>query len=138
MLSLLLPVDGSGGSDRAVHVAIKLYRDVAPVRIHLLHVLAPDDGIALQSTRFSEAGEKPGDSNRCLSSARSLLDEAEIPYVSHVRGGFVPAAIVEHGRVTHCDVIVMGTRGMGTTDALLGSIARQVIQLADIPVTLVK
>ena len=34
--------------------------------------------------------------------------------------------------------IVMGTRGMGSTEALLGSIARQVVQLSDVPVTLVK
>jgi nucleotide-binding universal stress UspA family protein len=33
---------------------------------------------------------------------------------------------------------VIGTRGMGTTHAILGSIARQVIHLADVPVTLVK
>jgi nucleotide-binding universal stress UspA family protein len=32
----------------------------------------------------------------------------------------------------------MGTRGLGSTGELLGSVARQVITLADVPVTLVK
>jgi nucleotide-binding universal stress UspA family protein len=32
----------------------------------------------------------------------------------------------------------MGTRGMGSTNELLGSVAREVVNLADVPVTLVK
>jgi nucleotide-binding universal stress UspA family protein len=32
----------------------------------------------------------------------------------------------------------MGTRGMGSTGELLGSVARQVVSLAEVPVTLVK
>ena len=139
MLRLLLPVDGSAGSDRAVHVAIKLYRDVTPVRIHLLQVLPQDDGIALDpSPSDGAASRNHGDGNRGLSSARALLDDAGIPYVSDVRSGFVPSAIIEYARLTNCNGIVMGTRGMGSTEALLGSIARQVIQLSDVPVTLVK
>ena len=35
-------------------------------------------------------------------------------------------------------MVIMGTRGMGSTEQPLRSIARQVIQLADLPVTLVK
>jgi nucleotide-binding universal stress UspA family protein len=38
----------------------------------------------------------------------------------------------------NCDAIVMGTRGMGSGGEVVGSIARQVISLCDIPVTLVK
>jgi len=67
-----------------------------------------------------------------------LLDRAEIPYGSEVRTGFVPSTIIQYARTMDCNGIVMGTRGMGTTEALLGSIARQVIYLADVPVTLVK
>ena len=75
MLRLLLPVDGSSGSDRAVRMAVKLYRDVTPVRIHLLHVLPHDDGIALDPSPSDGAASKnPGDGNRGLSSARALLD----------------------------------------------------------------
>ena len=39
----------------------------------------------------------------------------------------------------NCDGIVMGTRGLGAAaGALLGSVASQVVHLADVPVTLVK
>ena len=147
MLTLLVPVDGSSGSDRAVELVIKLHRDVTPVRIRLLHVLPPNDGIAVDSTRalvgpdkdpLIGPDEEPADGKLALSSARALLDRAEIPYGSEVRTGFVPSTIIQYARTMDCNGIVMGTRGMGTTEALLGSIARQVIYLADVPVTLVK
>jgi nucleotide-binding universal stress UspA family protein len=139
MLTLLVPVDGSPGSDRAVELVIKLHRDVTPVRIRLLHVLPPNDGIAVDSTRpLVGSDEEPADGKLALSSARALLDRAEIPYGSEVRTGFVPSTIVQYARTMACNGIVMGTRGMRTTEALLGSIARQVIYLADVPVTLVK
>ena len=147
MLTLLVPVDGSPGSDRAVELVIKLHRDVTPVRIRLLHVLPPNDGIAVDSTRplvgpdkdpLIGPDEEPADGKLALSSARALLDRAEIPYGSEVRTGFVSSTIIQYARSIDCNGIVMGTRGMGTTEALLGSIARQVIYLADVPVTLVK
>jgi nucleotide-binding universal stress UspA family protein len=139
VLTLLIPVDGSPGSDHAVELVIKLYRQLMPIDIRLLHVLPPDDGVRLDSARGQGApAATPDDGDRALSSARALLDREKIPYASEVRSGFVPSTIVHHGRAVGCHGIVMGTRGMGTTDALLGSIVRQVIHLADVPVTLVK
>ena len=139
MLTLLLAVDGSSASDGAVNWVIKVYREVAPVRVHVLHVLPPEDGIGPRSTRpRAGSSQAQGDGERGLSSARALLDHADIPFVSDVRTGFVPSTIVQYGRLMECHGIVMGTRGMGSTDALLGSIARQVIHFSDVPVTLVK
>ena len=139
MLTLLLPVDGSPGSNHAVEFAIKLYREVAPIDIRLLHVVTVDDGVGLDPME-REAGSDAGLENgiRTLSSARAILDRELIPYASEVRRGFAPATIIQYAATTACDGIIMGTSGMGTTDALLGSIARQVIRLSDVPVTLVK
>lgn len=139
MLTLLLAVDGSPASDRAVNWIIKVYREVTPVRVHLLHVSQPEDGVGLQSTRpHADSNQDPSHGERGLSSARALLNHADIPYMSDVRTGFVPSTIVQYGRQMECNGIVIGTRGMGSTDALLGSIARQVIHFSDVPVTLVK
>lgn len=139
MLTLLIPVDGSAGSNHAVELVIKLYRQAMPLEVRLLHVLAPDDGIESAPARAQAAlAAGRDDGSRGLSSARALLDRENIPYASEIRSGFVPSTIVDYGRSVACDGIVMGTRGMGTTEALLGSIVRQVIHLADVPVTLVK
>jgi nucleotide-binding universal stress UspA family protein len=138
MLRLLLPVDGSPESDRAVNFAIKLHRNVAPIAIHLLHVLPHDDGIPVQSRQADGGSSDDSDDADGLSSARRLLDEAGISYVSDVKSGFVPSTIMRYASMAGCDVIMMGTRGMGSTGTLLGSIARQIVQLTDVPVTLVK
>ena len=42
MISILLPVDGSEGSDRALRTVIKLYKRLAPVEIRLLPVEVSD------------------------------------------------------------------------------------------------
>jgi nucleotide-binding universal stress UspA family protein len=53
--------------------------------------------------------------------------------------GPVAETIDRIARETQADQIVMGTRGLGRVRGLLlGSVATQVVHLADIPVTLVK
>lgn len=139
MISILLPVDGSEGSARAVRTVIKLYQRLVPVEIRLLHVEVSDGvpehalGGPSSATRdLRESGK------HALAAAQSLLEQADVPCTSEVRKGYVPLVIAEYAKTMNCDAIVMSTRGMGSTGEILGSIARQVIGLADIPVTLVK
>ncbi|HEX6137189.1 MAG TPA: universal stress protein [Casimicrobiaceae bacterium] len=139
MITLLVAVDGSESSARAVHAVINLYRRVVPVDIRLLHVRVVDavpaaalSGPKADPEQAFEAGM------RALRSAQSLLEQAGFGCTSEVRNGYVPAVIVENAKQLHCDAIVMGTRGMGSTADLIGSIARQVISLSELPVMLVK
>ena len=138
MCTILVPVDGSENSDRAVRFLAGLYRKLAPASIHLLHVQAPavletDDAVPRAGTeREAVTGES------ALQSAKALLDSAAIPCTSALEHGYVASTIVRYAADNRCDAIVMGTRGMGSNDELLGSIARQIILLASVPVTLVK
>ena len=139
MTSILLPVDGSASSARAVQTVIKLYRRIVPIEVRLLHVEVSD---AVPATALGEAGHDAAAAfeagKRALQSAQSLLEQAGFACTSDVRRGYVPSVIVEYAKATSCDAIVMGTRGMGTTADVIGSIARQVIGLSELPVTLVK
>jgi len=135
MWKILVPVDGSDGSARAVQHVIQLRTLVTPLDVHLLYVQippapadedTPDPALAAAAVR------------QAMSPAKAMLDAAAIPYASTVASGFVGSTIAAYATGHGCDVIVMGTRGMGSTGQLLGSIARQVIQFADVPVTLVK
>lgn len=135
MWKILVPVDGSDGSARAVQHVIQLRALVAPLDVHLLYVQVPpaptgedtlDPAVAAVAAR------------QAMSPAEAMLDAAAIPYTSAMASGFVGSMIAAYATEHGCDVIVMGTRGMGSTGQLLGSIARQVIQFADVPVTLVK
>ena len=135
MVHVLLPVDGSQASARAAKMVIALYLRLAPVGITLLHVEVAD-GVAderlLPNVAIPARGDDP------LAAAKALLDQAGLPYATETCQGYVASSIVDCAKALNCDAIVMGTRGLGSTGELLGSVARQVITLADVPVTLVK
>jgi nucleotide-binding universal stress UspA family protein len=133
--SILVPVDGSENSSRAVRFAIRLHRGFAPLGIYLLYVRVPSLNIPDDPRRGEPDHAIP---DHALASAKAMLDAAGVPYSSDVARGFVGSTIVAYAREHGCESIVMGTRGMGSTGELLGSIARQVVLLAEVPVTLVK
>jgi nucleotide-binding universal stress UspA family protein len=132
-------VDGSEGSDRAVRLLIGLYKKLAPVEVRVLHVQVPvllaGDALSRQEAVESHSADGGKDA---LRSAQTLLDGAGIPYISEIRRGYVAHEVARYAKDLNCTGIIMGTRGMGTTDEILGSIVRQVVALTSIPVTLVK
>lgn len=138
-LSILLPVDGSESSDRAVRLLIGLYGKLAPKEVRVLHVQVPPV-LAGEALSRQEAGEwdSADKGMDALRSARALLDGAGIPYTSEIRRGYVPQEVARYAEDLKCTGIIMGTRGMGTTDQIFGSVVRQVVALTSIPVTLVK
>lgn len=141
MRKALVPVDGSPNSDRAVRHIITLAGICPSMEILLLNVQPEIDD--WQVRRFLKKEEveameesKGGDA---LQSARALLDAAKVRYTPQVLIGPVAETIAKTALEQGCDGIVMGTRGLGAAaGALLGSVASQVVHLADVPVTLVK
>jgi nucleotide-binding universal stress UspA family protein len=142
MFKVLLPVDGSPSSLRAVDHVINLTRRVGDkIEILLVNVQPPVD--AWEVKRFLPESEvqamqesKGGDA---LAAARQKLDAAGVAYTPAVLLGAVAETVVAHAGVQACDGIIMGTRGESTLrELLVGSIAHDVIRLADRPVTLVK
>lgn len=138
-MSILLPVDGSDNSDRAVRLLISLYSRLAPVDVRVLHVQVPVvlAGEALSRQEAFERGSTDSGKD-ALQSTRALLGGAGIPHTSEIRRGYVPQEIARYAKDLKCTGIIMGTRGMGTADEIFGSVVRQVVALTSIPVTLVK
>lgn len=142
MLSVLIPVDGSDCSDRAVTCFARhtsLLRDVP--EIHLLHVHAPVpvgrvqqhiDHATLESY-YREEGEA------LMVSAETLLKDAGLKFSRHIHVGPPAEIIVKLARELGCGMIFMGTHGRGSLPAaILGSVASKVLHLADRPVMLSK
>jgi len=137
---ILVPVDFSEASARALETAIELARKFH-ARLHLLHCypvhpLTHTDGVPLPEgldrdlrraaqQRLFEWGEK--------------ANAAGVSVVEHLSPDSAVEAIVEQAEEIGADWIVMGTRGLSCVrHVLLGSVAERAIQHAPCPVLTVK
>jgi nucleotide-binding universal stress UspA family protein len=139
MLRVLVPVDGSESSIRAVQFVLKtapLY--VEPAELHLLNVQHPLPG-TIRGVHEQVERHHRDEGAKALAAARSALDASGVKYVYHISVGEPADAIARFAKEKKIEQIVMGTRGLGTiAGMLLGSVASKVLQLVDVPVLLIK
>ncbi len=140
---ILLPVDASDNAVRAVQYAINI-RNAHPrgdeLDIHLINVQGevPAD-ISRFIPKESIEDYHRENSTNALARARKMLEEAGVKFSTHMLVGKPWEVISEYASANHCDLIVMGTRGLGLhTGALLGSVSLGVAQRSPVPVLLVK
>ena len=142
MFKVLLAVDGSDVALRAANKLVAMgpvFKDPPEVHLTTAHLAVPVAG-RVSSVVGHEALERyyREESEKALAPTRTVLKAAGLTVVEHTTIGEPAAAIVEIARAQHCDIIVMGTRGMGAIrNLLLGSVATKVLHLSDIPVLLV-
>ncbi len=139
MRKMLLPVDGSKPSERAVRHVVELHAAGMALRVLLLHV-QPEWAPARSSEEEKEGKRLHVQAaDAATRRARSLLETAGIPYESRMLVGSAAQAIVKLARKSGCSHIVMGMRGRGAlARVVIGSVSLKTLQLADVPVTLVK
>ena len=142
---ILVPVDGSDTSTKALVAALQMARDSggAVCLVHVLEDLA-------QIVAYDPYGAYPGDLTKVMrDSAQKLLAEAmAIAQSSGVpaQERLVEAAGQRLGEVVlheaegyKADLIVVGTHGRrGLGRVLLGSGAEQIIRMAPVPVLIVR
>lgn len=142
MLNILLPVDGSECSDRTVDFVIqKLGGGEGRLELHLLTVQPPIPYARAVSVigndKVSQYYQEEGDAT--LKSAREKLDAVKVQYQHHIVVGDPVDVICRFAKEKKVDQIVMGTHGRGAVgNALMGSVASKVVQLAEVPVLLFK
>ncbi|MDH5534977.1 MAG: universal stress protein [Betaproteobacteria bacterium] len=139
MLRVLLPVDGSENSDRAVKALIRqlpLFREVPEV--HLMNVQHPFPGTVHRVQHLAEQAHRE-EGLRALASARKLLEDAGVRYTQYIGVGDVAGLIARYVKDNNIKQIAMGTRGRSAiVGLLLGSTTQKVVHLTDVPVLLVK
>jgi nucleotide-binding universal stress UspA family protein len=146
MRSVLVPIDGSDNSLRAVQAACNQSDPRQPLTLHLLNVQPLNNSGVVRKYLSQDLIDKfqQEEGETALRSARARLDDAHIPFTSRVEVGDVAQTIARCVRELHCDQVIMSTRGLGAggvaamSGLLLGSIATKVLHLVDVPVTLVK
>ncbi len=143
MQRVLLAVDGSDTASRAVAPLLALrqaLRDPAALEVHLVNVQPPVSGeVSTFIGSKSLQDYHHEQSTAALASTQALLDAAGVRYQLHERIGQPGPVIAELATAQGCDLIVMGTRGLGGhTGALLGSVAQSVLEHATVPVLMAK
>ena len=140
MTRVLVPFDGSECARRTLGRLALLSTSMKKFDALLLNVQPPPpprefilDGrlshVHELQVPLREAGDK------LLVEARHVLEAAGIACRAHVEFGDPAPAIAEFATSHHCDLIAMGTRGMGPVpNLLLGSVATKVLHLAAVPV----
>jgi nucleotide-binding universal stress UspA family protein len=140
---ILLAVDGSDNAQRAVQQTLAMrqaLRDPAAMEVQLLNV---QRGVTREVSSYV-APETLGEYHReraeeALAQARAALRAAGCRFAEHLRVGDPGPVIAEVAQAQGCDLIVMGTRGLGSASAaLLGSVAQGVLEHASMPVLLAK
>lgn len=139
MLRVLMPIDGSENSLRAVELVIRkapLYKE--PLELHLLNVQHPFPG-TIQGVHEQAERYHHDEGTKALADARKALDAAGLKYVYHISVGEAGEVIAHFVKDKNIEQVMMGTRGAGAVaNMLLGSVATKVLHLVEVPVLLVK
>lgn len=140
---ILVPIDGSSTSERALQEAIKLI-DSQPVQLRLVYVV--DDLQFLNAEGYVDYAElreltrKIGE--RALAKAEEVARQADITVEAallEANGERIARVIDADALAWGADLIVIGTHGRsGFNHLLFGSVAEGVVRGASVPVLLVR
>ena len=141
-MSYLVATDGSTESDEAVRYAAR--QAVAFYEtLEIAHVLTPDSEVVDGTIILpgEDAAVEAGES--VLESARSVAEEAvgdeSIDVETQLLTGRPADAITEYAGGSPVDAIYVGHRGLSEErERVVGSVAKSVVDKADVPVTVIR
>jgi nucleotide-binding universal stress UspA family protein len=135
--TIVLAIDGSESSDRAVDIAGKLATELSS-RIIAVHVVEHMGGRAGAVPVHADEGSIQGKINSQIESLKKSGLDASIQFAEGILGG--PAHVIaEVASTERADVIITGTRGHSQlTGLVVGSVAQRLIHLAPCPVLVVR
>ncbi len=143
---VLVPIDGSEGSIRAVDHCIEVAKCMAVDKIVLVHVSAIPDRLQsisgkLGSMFFKMKDELAEYGEEKLAEAKERIEKHNLNVNLETRLLFGDEAynIIEEANKQKCDLIVIGSRGLsGIQSKLMGSVSNYVVQHAKCTVHVVK
>ncbi|HQX58086.1 MAG: universal stress protein [Rhodoferax sp.] len=140
-MKILLPVDGSEVSLKAVRVALAMKTQGLAAEMVLANVQEPANLYEMMTAPDPEVLERVSQAAGMdiLAPAEALLKAAGVDYEREIADGDPAHTIVDIAERYRCELIVMGARGTSSLrSALLGSVSNEVLHSASVPVMIVK
>jgi len=154
-MRVLIPVDGSDNSKRAVSYALEMAKKHPNTQFTLLSVvtmrmeeLYDTDFVNLSEFQRNDfellnlaelQKHFEGVTKSILENAKLLFKESGIQVETTMLKGDAANTITQYATDSGFEEIIMGSRGMGTLkSAILGSVAYKVLAKTNIPLTIIK
>ncbi|MNC43800.1 Stress response protein NhaX [compost metagenome] len=140
--NILLAYDGSKASTKAFEHAVSLAKLSPGTKLHIVHVYAFPRlyiGEALAPIPASVNKEVYDFAVETSEKAEQLLKESGVEGSVELIQGGAAETILDYAKTHHCDLIVIGSRGLGgIKEFVLGSVSHNVVQHSVVPVLVVK
>jgi len=104
MIKVLVPVDGSANSLRAVRHIVNQFMENHAMEVHLLHVRTP---LSQHAARFISKRDRAAyhrdEAEKALRPARVMLEKFGVPYAAHIELGDKARIIKPRGAAPACE-----------------------------------
>jgi len=136
--SLLVPLDGSASSERALPIAANIARrSGATLRLAYVHI--PSGGIYIEGMQAADAGARLAQlegAHAYLEGVRTRMASAfDIPIACDVLDGPVAGAIADHAVAADVDLVIIMTHGReGLARLWLGSVTDALVRWSKAPI----
>jgi nucleotide-binding universal stress UspA family protein len=139
---ILVPVDGSAGATAAVREVVRIaawFRDRPDIHLLTVYDGTPlDVEIATMVSAEALREHQQRQFDAALGPAREALAGTTLKAIEHTAVGPPAAKVRATVEAERCDLVCLGTRGMGAArNLVLGSTAAKVLHAVDVPVLVV-
>ena len=136
---ILLAVDGSAHALRAASQAADLARNMNSKELRVIVSYDPIPIYLGEPNMQLAYVNRKDESEKILNDALKVIGEVPAKVITQVLEGDTATRLIEAAEVNKSDVIVLGSRGLGSlAGLLLGSVSQKVVSHAPCPVLIVR
>ena len=136
---ILLAVDGSEHALHAAKIAGDLARSIIAKEFRIVIAYEPVPAYMGEPNLQKTIDSRMNESQAIFQEAEKMVGNLPIEVQSEFIEGQIADAIIDVANTRHCDLIILGSRGLGRlAGALLGSNSQKVVSEAPCPVLIVR